>query len=341
MAGADGAQTNTETTPLLSTPTALEWAMRLFDAAGIETPRFEAQLLLALALGVTRTVVVAGLHPRLSEKEFRAFERLVRERERHVPLAYLRGTQEFYGLTFTVTPATLIPRPETELLVEFALEKLSPPHCKGSALNGSRLGLATLETQRHREKQERGKREEEITLSPHHPLTPSPLLVDVGTGTGCIPIAVLANCPEARAIALDLSAEALAVARQNANANGVADRLCCVQGDMLTGVGRNIDLLLSNPPYIPTEEVAGLQPEVRDFEPRLALDGGPDGMTFLRRLAGEARRVLKPNGWLAVEVAIGQAAAVTALFAAQGLTEIVIRRDLAGIERMVCGKNGV
>ena len=294
MSGADGAQTNTDLpnpiSSLLSTPTALQWADRLLNAAGIEDARFEAQLLLALALNVSRTTLLAGLRPTLSETEFRAFEALARERERRVPLAYLRGTQEFYGLPFLVTPATLIPRPETELLVEFALEK-SPT-----------------------------------------------LLADVGTGTGCIPIAVLAHCPQARAVAFDLSFEALAVARRNAIANNVMDRLRLVQGNILRGAGGMFDLLVSNPPYIPSEEIDGLQAEVRDFEPRLALDGGRDGLTLLRELAQEARRVLKPGGWLAVEVALGQASVVAELFAARGLTAIAARRDLAGIERIVCGQ---
>ena len=290
---------------LLSASAALTWALARLNAAGIESPRFEAQLLLALTLGVSRTTILAGLRSDLSEREFQRFEGLVRERERRVPLAYLRGTQEFYGLTFAVTPATLIPRPETEMLVDFALEKLTlpPPLLEERGLGGEVI------------------------------------LVDVGTGTGCIPIAVLAHCPGAYAIAVDLSAEALKVARGNAEANGVADRLRFVRGNLLTGMGREIDLLLSNPPYIPTGEVDGLQPEVRDFEPHLALDGGADGLDLLRGLAREARRVLKPGGWLAVEIAMGQAPVVIKLFAANGLTDIAARRDLAGIERIVYGMN--
>ncbi|HLK55561.1 MAG TPA: peptide chain release factor N(5)-glutamine methyltransferase [Chthonomonadaceae bacterium] len=313
MSGADRAQCYAEIAPLLSTPLALQWTTHLLDAADIENPRFEAQLLLALTLGVSRTTIVAGLRPELSTAEFRAMERLVRERERHVPLAYLRGTQEFYGLTFAVTPATLIPRPETELLVEFVLEK-----CREYGIHEG----ARRDTKKNHE-------EEGFV---------APVFVDVGTGSGCIPIAVLAHCPEARAFAIDLSAEALEVAGRNAQAHGVTDRLRLIQGDLLTGVSGNLDIIVSNPPYIPTGEVAGLQPEVRDFEPRLALDGGADGLTLLRGLAREADRVLKPGGWLAVEVALGQADAVKELFAAYGLTDIAARRDLAGIERIVYGR---
>jgi len=293
MSGADRTPAQNDFFPLavpLSAQAALPWAIRRLDGAGIENPRFEAQLLLALALGVSRTTLLAGLRPDLSAMEFQSFQHLVGERERRVPLAYLRGTQEFYGLPFTVTPATLIPRPETEMLVEFVLEK-SPD-----------------------------------------------FLVDVGTGSGCIPIAVLAHCSWARAIGVDLSVEALGVARRNAVANGVGDRLRLARGNMLRGLGSEVDLLVSNPPYIPTAEVEGLQAEVRDFEPRMALDGGEDGLALLRGLAEEARRVLRPGGWVAVEVAQGQAGEVAELFAAQGLSDIGARRDLAGIERIVYGK---
>ena len=288
------AQIDAEDASFLKVTTALTWAAGLLEQAGIENARFEAQLLMALALDVSRIAILAGLRPQCSEPEFRAFERLVHERERRVPLAYLRGNQEFYGLSFLVTPATLIPRPETELLVEFALEKFAESE--------------------------------------------APLLVDIGTGTGCIPIAALAHYPQARAIACDLSAEALEVARRNAAANRVSERLRLLQANLLSGVLGRADILVSNPPYIPAEEIAGLQPEVRDFEPRLALDGGADGLALLSGIVQEAHRVLKPKGWLAVEVAQGQAPAVADLFAEQGLTDIAIRRDLAGIERNVTGR---
>lgn len=275
---------------------ALEWAAQRLEDAGIETPRLEAQLLLALALRTSRTAVVAGLHPYLDTAERERFRELVEARLHRVPLAYLRGDQEFYGLPFRVSRATLIPRPETELLVDFARAVL-------------------------------GKSEQPSTL------------VDVGTGTGCIAIAALSTLPYVRGIALDLSADALALARYNAEANGVGDRIRLVQGSLLEGIRGAVDLIVSNPPYIPTQEVAHLQPEVRDYEPRLALDGGEAGMQQLQGLAQNAGRVLKPGGWIAVECGLGQAREVAALFEQCGLNQVEIAQDLAHIERMVSGRN--
>ncbi|HZT40930.1 MAG TPA: peptide chain release factor N(5)-glutamine methyltransferase [Chthonomonadaceae bacterium] len=272
-------------------------AIATLAAAGIEDPRFEAQILLALALGVSRSQVVAGLAPPPTEAQRQAFLSLVQERARRVPLAYLRGSQEFYGLPFTVTPEVLIPRPETELLVDFALETLRAAE------------------------------------------TPSPVLADVGTGSGCIAIAVLAHCPPARALAVDISAAALAVAGTNAARNGVTERIRFARAGLLTGLATaHFDLVVSNPPYIPTSEIPKLQEEVRAFEPELALDGGADGLDFHRGLVTGAMRALRPGGWLAVEVAMGQAPVVAALFRQAGLTSIAIRQDLAGIERVVAAK---
>lgn len=274
----------------------LQRAIARLTAAGVETPRLEAQLLLAQALGVTRTAVVAGLYREPDALQAAEFERLVQARERRVPLAYLRGTQEFYGLTFRVGPAVLIPRPETELLVEFALEKLKNA-------------------------------EERVA--------------DVGTGSGCIVTAVLVHAPKTQGIGFDLSAAALAIAQENLRRNRVLSRARLVQGDLLTGAGREqFGIVVSNPPYIPSAEIATLAPEVRDAEPRLALDGGEDGLTPFRRLAVQAWQALKPGGWLAVETAMGQASLVAALWEAAGWQEIAVRRDLAGIERLVCGRKG-
>ncbi|HZO88752.1 MAG TPA: HemK/PrmC family methyltransferase [Chthonomonadaceae bacterium] len=346
----------------LQTDQALLWAARRLEAAGVESPRFEAQLLLAMALGVTRSAVLAGLHPRLTPPQAQELERLVRERERRVPLAYLRGTQEFYGLTFLVSPAVLIPRPETELLVEFALEKLAS--CSRKVGASSRSGphpLPPSPTLRERGNGEAGslpslvgsqggganrcspdpgsggrglgqtRRKEAGGLGP--------TLADVGTGSGCIAIATLAHCLPARAVAFDISADALALARQNAALHNVADRLRFARANLLTGAAsERFDFVVSNPPYIPTAEVAALQPEVRAYEPHIALDGGPDGMQFQRGLAQGALRALKPGGWLAVEVALGQAEAVASLLRSAGFLEVSARRDLAGIERLVCGQ---
>jgi methylase of polypeptide subunit release factors len=408
----------------------LHGAARTLQEAGIEHPRFEARLLCALALGVTPSAVLAGLHPDPTDAQQAELERLVGERARRVPLAYLRGTQEFYGLPFRVSPAVLIPRPETELLVEFALEKLAltprtdarplpalwergsvdtkspslshaPLASRGeprslratragdiacsrnrrtgalrrrsegrsgalrrrsegrsgacadvrrdvsarTALRETRASAARTALRETRASAARTALRETRASAARSAVGEGGveegegLLADVGTGSGCIAIATLAHCPKALAVALDVSPSALEIARYNVLMNGVADRLRLAQSSLLESAAEaSFDVIVSNPPYIPTAEVPTLQPEVRDFEPRLALDGGADGLDFQRGLAAGAVRALRPGGWLAVEVAMGQAAPVADLLQAVGLTNVEMRRDLAGIERLVAGQ---
>jgi release factor glutamine methyltransferase len=277
----------------------LPWAVQTLAQGGIERAEFEMQLLLAMSLGVSRVTVITGSYPVPDEAQLQDFARRVWARAHHMPLAYLRGDQEFYGLPFRVTPAVLIPRPETEMLVDVAIRDY-------------RRAVSGLEG----------------------PFT----IADVGTGSGCIPIAILAHCPLARAVAYDISPLALAVARWNAATNGVADRLRFVQGDRLTAAqGGRYDLIVSNPPYIPTVEIASLQSEVRDYEPPIALDGGPDGQECYPGIVAGAGRALKPEGRLYVEVGQGQAQAVAEIFRVAGLQAIQIMPDLAGIERVIGG----
>jgi len=276
------------------------WAARHLTLAGLESPRLEAQLLLALALGTTRTAVIAGLFAPLNSEGWQRFEGLVTARAARVPLAYLRGSQEFYGLDFNVRSAVLIPRPETEMLVDFALERMRP--------------------------------------NTEHPTPNTLCFADVGTGSGCIAVSALVHCPGSRCVAFDLSADALQVARANAARHGVLDRLELAQSDLLSDSPIDLfDVILSNPPYIATPELENLQPEVRESEPRIALDGGPDGLDIYRRLAPAAFPRLKPAGALAVEVGMGQAPALVEIFRASGFCDIEIRKDLAGIERLVAG----
>jgi release factor glutamine methyltransferase len=274
-------------------------AIRRLEASGLENPLLEAQLLLAHALGVSRLDLLRGLTAPPTEVEWQRFERLVRQREQRFPLAYLRGTQEFYGLPFSVSPSVLIPRPETELLVEFALTLL----------------------------------QEELGDVSH------PLLIDVGTGSGCIAIASAAHLLRLRVLALDRSAEALWLAQRNADALGVADHVQFAVCDLLEcAASQTAHVIVSNPPYIPTEEIASLQAEVRDYEPRAALDGGMDGFDFHNRLLPSARRVLKPGGALGIEVAQGQASFLAERMKQAGFVDVTQRRDLAGIERIVTGR---
>jgi len=278
----------------------VDWASRKLGDCGVESPRLEAQLLLALALGISRSAVTAGLYGPIDDSRRAQFQGLVEARCHRTPLAYLRGSQEFYGLDFEVGPAVLIPRPETEMLVDFGLDCL-------------RANAASISRE--------------------------PCLADVGIGSGCIAISVLANYSQATGVGFEISSPAIDVARTNAFRHGVAARLTMMRSDLMTGVAASrFDLILSNPPYIARGELESLQPEVRDAEPRLALDGGVDGLDPYRRFAPQAMRSLVPGGFLAVEVGQGQAREVAELFHRAGLRGVEIRKDLASIERLVAAR---
>jgi len=274
---------------------ALAWASSRLANAGVPDSRLEARLLLGLATGASQAEVLAGLRRPLCDPEREALSELVLRRCRREPLAYLRGAQEFYGLRFAVNRGVLIPRPETELLVEFGLEVLGT----------------------HQE----------------------PLAGDVGTGSGCIAVALAVNLPTLRLVATDIRRSAAEVARRNAIEHGVADRVLVVVGDLLAPVRQgSLDLVVSNPPYIPSALIGSLQEEVRCWEPRVALEGGADGLSLVSRVARESRCVLRRGGWLAVEVAMGQANDARVAFERLGLRKVAARRDLAGVERIVVGR---
>jgi release factor glutamine methyltransferase len=266
--------------------------------SGVDRPLFEAQLLLADVLGVSRGALLAHWPPNLDAEAEEEWMRRVETRAGRVPMAYVRGFQEFYGHRMAVNGSVLVPRPETETLVERALLLLSDRR--------------------------------------------DAVLVDVCTGSGCVAAAIAAAMPETRVFASDISAEALAVARENVRRVANRSTNSCVASDLL-GAFRTgcADLVTANPPYIATEEIAQLQPEVRDHEPRLAVDGGPDGLTIIRRLASESRRVLRPGGHLLMEVALGQAASVLAIIEAAGFADLSVHADLAGIPRVVQGRSGM
>ncbi len=270
----------------------LRWTADYFKGRDIDSPRLDAELLLADTLDLDRVGLYLNFERPLQAGELAAYREQVRRRAGHEPLAYILGRTEFWSLPFKVTPAVLIPRPDTELLVELALPLLT--------------GAARV--------------------------------LDVGTGSGALAIALAHERPELLVTAIDLSAAALAVAAENACRNAVAERIDFVPGDLATLPGGPFELMVANPPYIPSGDLATLMPEVRDFEPHLALDGGADGLAAYRALARQAGTVLAPGGWLLVEVGIGQAAAVQELFASAGLTEILVTRDLAGVERVVGGR---
>ncbi|MBE3602222.1 peptide chain release factor N(5)-glutamine methyltransferase [bacterium] len=272
-------------------------AAAILAAAGIDTPRFDAELLLAAAAGADRASLYSG-GVKLDDAARERLAEMIELRARRMPLAYIVGRREFFSLDIDVAPGVLIPRPETETLV-----------------------AAALSLMRDR---------------------PGPRVLDLGCGSGAIVIALAVNAPQARYVASDLSEDALEIAAHNAARHGVAGRIEFRHADLfapLDGAGEfgRFDLIVSNPPYIADAELAGLAPEIRDFEPRVALAGGADGLDFYRRLARALNAHLAPGGTAMVEVGAGQARQVAAMFSAAGLTEIETARDLAGVERVVRG----
>ena len=253
--------------------------------AGVPDAAFEGELLTRKAGALSRAAYFMG--PALTERETARLAALVERRRHREPFAYISGDREFYGLSFDVGPDVLIPRPETELLVDIVLREASAP------------GRARI--------------------------------VDVGTGSGCIAISVRTHCPSGDVVGVDVSAGALRVAA--ANAARLAPGVRFVQGDLVTAIAR-VDIVAANLPYIPTSDIESLEPEVRDWEPRLALDGGGDGLTLIRRLVFDCATRLRPR-LLAMEVGAGQAPAVASLGEAVGAA-VETHRDLGGIERVVC-----
>lgn len=253
-----------------------------------ETARLEAEVLLAHVTGLTRTVLLAHPERPLTADEQARYEDLLARRRAGVPLPYLTGRVEFFGLEFIVTPEVLIPRPETETLVERAL-----------------------------------------TWAPQ-------TVVDVGTGSGCVAVALAVHLPRARVYATDLSHAALRVAAMNARRHGVVDRVHFLQADLASPIRGPVDLVVSNPPYVAEEEWASLPESVREHEPRLALDGGPGGMQVIRRLLTDSARLLCPGGVILVEIGAGQGSDAIALAqAAFPTARIRIYPDLAGRDRVL------
>ncbi|WP_432822015.1 peptide chain release factor N(5)-glutamine methyltransferase [Trichloromonas sp.] len=274
----------------------LQWTAGYFKEKGIEGGRLDAEVLLANALGLDRVGLYLNFDRPLSADEQAVFRQQVSRRARREPVQYILGETEFWSLALRVSPDVLIPRADTEVLVEEALKKGA--------------GACSL--------------------------------LDVGTGSGAIAVALASELPEARIEAVDLSSAALAVASDNARRHGVDGRIVFREADLYGLNGGPFDLILSNPPYIPTGDMADLMPEVRDFEPQLALRGGDDdGLAAYRSLAAASARLLHPGGWLLVEVGIGQADAVRRLFEQAGLSELYVRDDYAGVPRVVGGRKPV
>ena len=268
----------------------LSWTSGRFAERGIASARLDAEVLLAHVLKSNRVALYTGFDKPLEEAELAAYRELIKRRLAGEPVAYLVGEQEFWSLPLTVDPRVLIPRRDTETLVEV-----------GKRAGGVRVA-------------------------------------DVATGSGAVALALASELPEAAIVATDASADALAVARLNVERHNLAARVELRQGDLAAPLDADAhDLIVSNPPYVPSGAIAGLAPEVRR-EPRLALDGGPDGLDVLRRLVPGARARLAAGGTLAVEHGHEQGAAVRELFAAAGFSAIETTRDLAGNDRVTSGK---
>ncbi|HYR79074.1 MAG TPA: peptide chain release factor N(5)-glutamine methyltransferase [Candidatus Dormibacteraeota bacterium] len=280
--------------------TLIESAAHDLAAVGIESSRLDAEVLMAEAAGVTREAIVTG-SIRLSPAILKKFKAMVARREKREPVAYIVGHKEFYSLDFEVSPAVLIPRPETEFVVTAALEFIA-----GKA---------------------------------------NPRVLDIGTGSGAIAIAIAVNAPAAQVTAADISADALEMAARNARRHRAQDRIKFRRADcfdVLDGgaaLGR-FDAIVSNPPYLDDAEIIALEPEVRLYEPRVALSGGAGGLRILRRIASEAGAHLEANGELIMEMAMGHAGDVTRIIVDAGLRVVDVINDFAGQMRVVRARAG-
>lgn len=276
--------------------TILKWTQEYFSAKGIDSPRLDAEVLLSYLLGKERIYLYVHFDEPLQENELIKFRELVKKRAARIPVAYLTGQKEFMGLPFKVNRHVLVPRPETELLVECAIERL--------------------------------------------PSEQTAVFADIGTGSGAIAISLVKLRKNLHGYAVDISAEAIAAAQENAGILHVEDKIEFLQGDLLQPL-RNIPdreplaAIVANPPYIPLADMDTLEPEVRAYEPADALTDGADGLNFYRRLLEESKELLATDGFLACEIGIKQAASVKKIAEENAWGKIEILKDLAGIERVV------
>jgi len=277
----------------------LERATNYLKHNQIEEPRLEAEILLAFYLKIGRIKLAIDHNREITEKETEGFDQLLGRRASREPSAYIIGSQPFLALNILVDRSVLVPRPETELLVETILDEIN----KRSMLQD--------------------------------PWS----IADIGTGSGAIAVSLAKNLPNAKAIGIDTSPEALQIAQKNAESHQVCDRCLFVQGDLLDPLREPVDIIISNPPYIPSAEIEILQPEVRDWEPRSALDGGEDGLKYIRQLIDKCPGYLKPGGWLVFEFGFGQAGAINKMIELNGKYHAVkIIKDYSGIDRILSAK---
>lgn len=282
-----------ETKPVWTIIKILNWTKQYFADKGVENPRLDAEILLCAVLKCERIKLYLDFERPLDEQELAVYRGYVARRAQHEPLAYILGEKAFMRNTFKVNCHTLVPRPETELLVEslvMAAEKVNA----------------------------------------------APLILDIGTGSGAILVSLLDYLPQAKGVGVDIAPGALAIAKENAVRIGVSDRAAFLHSNLFGALpaDRKFDIIVSNPPYIPAADIATLAQDVQR-EPRGALDGGIDGLDFYRRITEGAKAHLAADGLMAFEIGIGQSEAVCAMCRRNGLGAVAVRRDYAGIDRMV------
>jgi release factor glutamine methyltransferase len=279
---------------------AINAASAKLTAAGIPTARLDAEVLLSFVLRKDRAWLITHIHDALDDEAGRIFEATIRRRALREPLQYITGRQEFWGLEFTVTPDVLIPRPETELVVETALAMAQ----KG----------------------------EQLTI------------IDLCAGSGCIAVCLAKELPSARIFAADLSEKALSVARGNAQKHGVLARIRFFEGDLFRpleelDIHGQVDIIVSNPPYVRSGELRDLQSEVRDYEPEMALVAGPKGTELHQKIINEAPEYLKSHGVLIMELGLGQSGTLIRVVSSTGkYAAPEVHKDLAGIERVIAAR---
>lgn len=275
----------------------IRWTDERFRREGLSTPRLDAEVLLAETLGVDRVGLYTHFDQPLHPEELARFKKLIRRRLQREPVAYIIGKREFWSLPFKVTPDVLIPRPETEILIAEALKVVSAPARTGRNFR----------------------------------------ILEIGTGSGAISIVLTKECPSAALVATDLSAKALAIAQENAVQLGVGERIQFLRGDLFAPLEKEstFELIITNPPYIAGDDFPSLPPDVRGFEPRLALDGGKDGLAFFRKVLPRVGEFLNPGGWFLAEIGAGQEEKIRQL--AAETPELACGDfvpDLAGIKRV-------
>jgi len=303
---------------------AIQKCTEFLGKKNVESPRLQAELLLAHLLKLPRMKLYLNFDRGLSAAETDALRELVKRRGQREPLQHIVGSTSFCGLEIGVNRHALIPRPETELLAELGWQWL-----------GQRKQTADVQPPTS-------------NLQPPTSIA-GPTALDFGTGTGCIAIALAIKCPCANITAVEVSAGALALAKENATKNEVYDRIEFLLGDGLESLGgdgdsragrpRSFDLIISNPPYISSAEIAGLEPEVRDFDPRAALDGGADGLDFYRTLAAQAKRLLRPDGKMMLEFGDGQAEAIKKILEDEKWIVEAVKEDYSQRARYLIAKS--